>query len=116
MENNEQRPNDQPGQASKRTRLMIDISPDLRRRIKIAAARQDLSMKDYVERILEQVVPADASTAGLPRRPLTREAVEKLFALSDEIARAHPGETFGDSAEEIRQMREERTRHLEELQ
>jgi predicted metal-dependent RNase len=113
MENNEQRPNDQPGQASKRTRLMIDISPDLRRRIKIAAARQDLSMKDYVERILEQVVPAE--TPRIQRRPINKEAVERLDKFREELMRAHPGETFGDSAEEVRQMREERARHLEEL-
>jgi len=35
--------------------------------------------------------------------------------MREAISRAHPGEVFGDSAEEIRQMREERTRHLAEL-
>ncbi len=45
----------------KRPRLMIDISPELRRRIKIAAAQKDLSIREYVEEILEQVVPPETS-------------------------------------------------------
>ena len=115
MENRVQQPDNQARQGSRRTRLMVDISPELRRRIKIAAARQDLSMKDYVERILEQAVPAEAATAGLPRRPVTREAFEELMALRDALSRAHPGETFGDSAEEIRKMRQERSEYLDQL-
>lgn len=113
METQEEQPGEQADQGSKRTRLMIDINPELRRRIKIAAARRDLSIKDYVERILEQSVPAEAPP--IQRRPISKEAVEELFALSDEIMRAHPELAFGDTTEEIRQMREERDRHLEEL-
>ena len=45
------------GSGGKRTRLMIDISPELRRRIRIAAAQRDLTLKEYVERILEDIVP-----------------------------------------------------------
>lgn len=115
MENREQQPNHLTNQGNKRTRLMIDISPDLRRRIKIAAARQDLSVKDYVERILEQAVPAEAPKTGLPRRPVTRETLEHFDKVREALMRAHPDLAFGDSAEDIRQMREERDRHLEEL-
>jgi predicted HicB family RNase H-like nuclease len=35
----------------KRPRLMIDISPELRRRIRLAAAQKDLTIREYVEDI-----------------------------------------------------------------
>src|SRR5690348_18450826 len=50
------------GHGGKRTRLMIDISPELRRRIRIAAAQRDLTLKEYVERILEDIVPDAKAT------------------------------------------------------
>src|SRR6266700_2054013 len=49
-----------------RPRLMIDISPELRRRIKIAAAQNDLSVREYIERILEQTVPGEANVILAP--------------------------------------------------
>ena len=55
------------------------------------------------------------ASTQIPRQPVTREAFEELMQMREAISRAHPGEVFGDSAEEIRQMREERTRHLAEL-
>lgn len=101
-------------QHTKRTRLMIDISPELRRRIKIAAARDDLSIKDYVEHILEQAVPAEATEQI--RRPITREALEELDKVREAIKRnLPPGYVFEDSVETLRQLREERTRQLEGL-
>jgi plasmid stability protein len=103
-------------QHPRRTRLMIDISPELRRRIKIAAARADLSIKDYVEHILEQAVPAEASPPQQIRRPVTKEAFEELDKAREAIMRnLPPGYVFEDSVETLRQMREERTRQLERL-
>jgi|GEM_PF-6282583 plasmid stability protein len=43
----------------RRVRLSIDVSPDLKRRLKIAAARQDVSIRDYVEALLRQALEAD---------------------------------------------------------
>ncbi len=37
--------------------IMIQLVPELRRRIKIAAAQSNLSVQEYIERILEQTVP-----------------------------------------------------------
>src|SRR6266702_4603524 len=37
----------------KRSRITIDISPELRRRIKVAASQRDLSISEYLGRILE---------------------------------------------------------------
>ncbi len=56
---------DQPAQPApkRRTHLIIDISPELRRRIKIAAAERDLSVREYVEQILESAVAPASATA-----------------------------------------------------
>ena len=39
---------------AKRPRLTLDVTPELRRRIRIAAAEEDLSVRDYVVGILER--------------------------------------------------------------
>ena len=98
----------------KRSRLIIDILPELRRRIKIAAAENDLSVQEYVGRILEQAVPHEKIFVQRQRRPLNRAAVNDLLGYREEIKRAHPGEVFEDSVETLRQLREERMRELEE--
>ena len=101
----------------KRTRLMIDISPELRRRIRVAAAQRDLTLKEYVERILEQAVPETENTAPVEpvRRPVSQEFVDGLRQVREQIQRNHPGVVFDDSVELIRRMREERTEHLMSL-
>ena len=45
-------------------------------------------------------------------RPMTREAIEQLRQIREEIMKDRNGELFEDSTEMIRQMREERTRQL----
>jgi hypothetical protein len=107
---------DQPAQPApkRRTRLIIDISPELRRRIKIAAAERDLSVREYVEQILESTV-APASATALPRRRMTQEDAARLNRASEAFEQAHPGVLHEDSAELVRQMREERAAHLGDL-
>ncbi|MGH2514610.1 MAG: ribbon-helix-helix protein [Ktedonobacterales bacterium] len=100
--------------SDKRTRLVIDISPELRRRIKLAAARQDQSVRQYVEDVLDKAVPAE-SLPVQQLRPIPAEWVEQLRQLQDEWARTHPGVVLDNSVDLIREMREERTRHLESL-
>jgi DNA polymerase elongation subunit (family B) len=97
----------------KRSRLMIDITPELRRRIKIAAAQNDQTVYEYVGNILENTVPAERT---LIRRGqgLNHEAVEDLLRTSDEIMSKYPGVVFEDSAEILYQLREERLRDLEQ--
>src|SRR5438874_10263053 len=45
----------------KRSRITIDVSPEMRRRIKMAAAQNDLSVGEYVGRILEENVPEEVN-------------------------------------------------------
>jgi hypothetical protein len=98
----------------KRPRLMIDISPELRRRIKIAAAQKDLSIREYVEEILEQVVPPETSfLEKRARGRLNSAAIEDLLKTREEIMRSHPGQVY-DSVETLHQLREERLKELEQ--
>ena len=106
-EDGEQRDN-----AKKRSRITIDVSPELRRRIKMAALQNDLPISEYVGRILEQNVPDEASIIQRQRRPVTNKTLERLSKISDEIMESRGGKLFEDSTEMIRQMREERTRYL----
>jgi plasmid stability protein len=59
----------------KRTRLTIDVPPEVKRRLRIAAARRDISMRQYVLEVLEERLADD-----LP--PLIVE--EGLLALTAE--------------------------------
>lgn len=43
----------------RRARLSIDVEPELRRKIKIAAAERDLSIRDYVVTVLRRALTAD---------------------------------------------------------
>ena len=43
---------DRATQGAKRTRITIDVNPELRRRIKMAALQEDLSLSDYLGRVL----------------------------------------------------------------
>jgi uncharacterized protein (DUF1778 family) len=51
--------------ASERTRLSIDISAAERRRIRLAAARRDESIRDYVLRAIEAQLATDLESANL---------------------------------------------------
>jgi hypothetical protein len=98
----------------KRSRITIDISPELRRRIKIAALQNDSSISEYVGDILEKNVPDGASMIR-QRRPATRKMLDELIEIRDRILQERNGQPFEDSTEMIRQMREERSRELEQL-
>jgi hypothetical protein len=98
----------------KRTRITFDVSPGLRRRIKTAASQQDLSIGEYLGRILDQVVPAEADTTQYSH-PLNRETLKRMLQVREEIMQHTHGRIFEDSTEMIRQMRDERSRELEQL-
>jgi uncharacterized protein (DUF1778 family) len=94
---------------TKRIRLTVDISPEMRRRIKMAAAQRDLTVRDYVVRILEEAVPGTAEPTQA-QQGITPEAVERLFRTRDETMR---GRYFtDDSTDLLREARDERTEEL----
>lgn len=49
------------------------------------------------------------------RKPMSLETFQELLRLREQIKQNHPGQTFDDSTELIRQMREERSRYLADL-
>ena len=97
-----------------RTRITIDVSPELRQRIKAAEFQNNVSISEYVGDILEDAVPKDI-IYNRELKPLTREKLERVLKVREEIIAHTYGRTFEDSTELIRQMREERTRELDEL-
>jgi DNA polymerase elongation subunit (family B) len=99
----------------KRSRITIDISPELRRRIKIAASQRDVSISEYLGGILEEHVPNEMSIKQQQRKPLTRETLEHVYKVREEIMEHTNRRIFEDSTELIRQMREERSQELDQL-
>lgn len=61
---------------NRRVRLSIEVEPELHRRVKIAATERDMTIKDYVVRILESVATEEA------RRRSEGEEAEDLALLS----------------------------------
>ena len=61
--------------AKKRSRLTIDVSPELRWRVKVAAAQKDISMSEYVSRLLETNVPDEEPSEEPRGRLVTKETI-----------------------------------------
>ena len=104
----------QEANTMKRSRITIDVSPELRRRIKVAASQRDLSISEYLGRIIEENVPDEVSIKQ-PGRPVTQETLERLRRIREKILQDRQGKLFEDSTEMIHKMREERSQELEQL-
>lgn len=80
----------------------------------LAVAQSHLSLEEYVGRMLEQAVPQETSKAEqrVQPQPITQEAIERLHRLRKQILQENNGQLFEDSAEMLRQQREERTQQL----
>ena len=103
---------EQSSKTTKRPRITIDVSPELRRRIKIAATQNDLSISEYIGRILNEAVPGETNAPQQVGQPVTRETIERLRRVRKQIWEENNREFFEDSAEMLRQQRDERTRYL----
>ncbi len=95
---------------TKRTRLTVDVSPDMRQRIRTAAARRDVSVRQYVEDILEAVVPLDENSGSGRGRRVTPETLAIFKKLRETVMRSRRFSV--DSADLIEQARAERTAEL----
>ena len=49
--------------AAARTRLTVDVDPELRRRLRLVAARRDGTVTEYVRRVLERALEEDLPPA-----------------------------------------------------
>jgi hypothetical protein len=93
--------------ARSRPRLTVDISPALKRRIKVAAAAQDVPVSAYIANVLERVVPAAETVARGPDGTIASRMIRRAKGL-----RAAQSRPFTeDSADLIREARERR--HVE---
>ncbi len=111
----EERTDDTLKRSDKPTHISIgiNISRELYRRMRVAANQNNLSLNDYIERILGEAVPGEASLTQREHRPITREAIERLRKIREEIMRDRGGKPFEqDSTELLREEREKRTRQL----
>jgi uncharacterized protein (DUF1778 family) len=63
----------------KRTRLTIDVSPEVKRRLRLAAARRDISMRQYMLEVLEERLVEDLSPL------MEREGLLTLTAEADPV-------------------------------
>ena len=105
----------QEANTMKRSRITIDISPELRRRIKVAASQRDVSISEYLGNILEENVPDEVNLVEQNTHPVPSDILEEVDRIHERVLRESKGHIFEDSAEVLRQQREERTQYLEEL-
>jgi hypothetical protein len=105
----------QEANTMKRSRITIDISPELRRRIKVAASQRDASISEYLGRILEENVPEEMNLVEQEAHPVPSDILEEVDRIRERVIRESKGHIFEDSAEVLRQQREERTQYLEDL-
>src|SRR6266702_8774149 len=90
----------------KRSRITIDISPELRRRIKVAASQRDLSISEYLGDILEENVPDEINLVEQNTHPVPSDILEEVDRIHERVLRESKGHIFEDSAEVLRQQRE----------
>ena len=91
-------------QTAPRPRLTVDISPVLKRRIKVAAAAQDMPVSAYIAGVLEQAVPVAEPIAKAPDGAITSHMLLWAKRLRFEQAEPFPE----DSADLIREARAQR--------
>ena len=96
----------------KKKRLTLELAPDVQERLQAAAARKGVSILLYCRAAIDkELAKDDVDETAESRKP--HFDIEGLIALRKQ--------TFGDrvlptdSAEMIREAREERTRHLDSL-
>jgi hypothetical protein len=52
-----------PGKGAARSRISVDLPAAVRRRLRVVAARRDLSLQEYVRRAVERQLADDAPAA-----------------------------------------------------
>jgi len=67
--------------AAKRPRISLDVDPEVRRRIRLAAAKQDVSVRQYIMDALQERLQEDLGEEGDRLVALTAKADPVLAAL-----------------------------------
>jgi hypothetical protein len=58
----------------KRPRISIDLAPEMRRRLRLAAAQRDLTVRQYVLQVLEERLQEDLTATNKGLLALTAQA------------------------------------------
>ncbi len=95
--------------------IMVGMKPEVRHQLETTAAEQELSLREYIEKVLEEIALLQRKVSKEEPEPITREAYEGLLQLREQFKKNHPGVVLDDSTEIIRQMREERSQYLADL-
>ncbi len=85
----------QTSPTSKRPRISIDVDPEMRRRIRLAAARNDMPVSAYILTVIKDRLRADAAPLSSGEEILssaTDEILSELWDndLDDEYSRLDP--------------------------
>ena len=72
-----------PASPAKRPRISVDVEPELRRRLRLAAARRDLTVSQYVLAAIEERLQEDLGTEGKAWLGLTARTDPVLADLWD---------------------------------
>lgn len=91
--------------------VTVEMSRGLYIRIKAEAMRKHLTISEYVEQLLDEMVP-DITEVVQPGHPPTRESIEKLREFREQLFRENNYQFMGNSVEELREIREERLQQL----
>ena len=91
-------------ESTSRPRLTVDINPALKRRIKVAAAAQDIPISAYVAGVLEQAVPVSEAVVKASDGAITSNMMRRAEQFRAEQKAPFPE----DSADLIREAREQR--------
>ena len=67
----------------KRPRISIDVQPEVRRRLRLAAARRDMTVREYVLEAIEERLREDLGDEGEGMLALTAKADPVLAELWD---------------------------------
>lgn len=98
---------------TQRARLTLDIDAELHLRLKIAAAQQHQTMREYVEELLRAALPAvDHQTPAAEQgeqHTVSQAALENLLRTREAIMR---GRTFSNTVDLLRADRDEREGRL----
>lgn len=113
-EENQQADNNGIDDHSKISKFTIDLGRGSQRRIRSAASQKGISISEYVERILNEAIPEEGSITE-QWQSLPPDFLQQVYQVREQVIRDSKGEFFEDSTELIRQMREERSRELEQL-
>jgi hypothetical protein len=100
---------------TEQAQLTIGIDPALLRRIEKVASEHQLSVDEYLGRILDLIVPTETSTIQKQTPPSASELLQRVLRIRERIIEESGGQLFEDSAETVRRMREERSQYLEQL-